>query len=97
MSSEKWVSVADDLPELTLEEWERMESIPVLVYVGFNRMMMATYRVDFDESLSENDLVRLVDTREKQTGVRRRWVSDCSECWDITTRVTHWRYVNPPE
>ena len=76
-----WASVKDKLPEVTQENNYSPLTCTVLVYrAKHKRMCVGRY-----ESWNLED-------EEPEF----KWVTDCSEGWDITAEVTHWMPLPDP-
>lgn len=71
----EWVHVSVAMPESFLEEYINYKnSDPVLVYC-VDRMQRIAYTRQY---IDEDEIGEI------------RWISNCSEGWDITKHVTHW-------
>lgn len=70
-----WISVTRALPILQDYELLYPRSLPVAVYLDSGEQKIARY-------------VRMDEDGGQWSG---RWISDCSEGWDLTLRVTDWR------
>lgn len=70
-----WLSVSRALPILPDREFGFPRSEAVMVYEKWGKQRVARYERHDDDDPSSAG----------------RWVSDCSERWDITESVTHWR------
>lgn len=70
-----WLLVTRALPILPDREYLYPRSEPVMVFLNRGVQRVARY-VRYDEDVPYSE---------------GKWISECSEAWDLTDSVTHWR------
>jgi hypothetical protein len=77
-SQMKW-HLAETPPPLEIEEFNRMESIPVLAYLGNSVGAVMT-------------VVKYSRYTDEEEGC---WIDNGSEAWDVSGVITHWQFLPP--